>query len=292
MNKPLLTATLCLSLASAFGQTVWCPAGAQWHYGYGSFNVSGYIELNYVGDTVYNGAPCHRLDQRIKYIIHPDNTVSENHHPVYTYESGGIVYAAVPTLSDWDTLINFNAAPNNVWGMFPDNGFNVSVEDTGHRLIQGYNLKYLAVTFPNNNGFDYHDTIYERIGYAGVMYPFDMQLNTDPDTHDFCNYSDDAFADWSHPDSMCTFLPTGIFELNDAKPLSLSPNPSQGVVKLDGLTAANAYTITVSTPAGKRIRYFDKPKATLDLSDLPNGIYFLSADSHQGVYRGTLVISK
>ena len=278
-------ATLCFANAQT---TTWCPPGAQWHYGYGSFLTNGFIKLTYVGDTVYNGQACHLLDQYIKYVTYPTNIISESHQDVFTFESGGIVYGAVPSLSDWDTIYNYNAVPGDAWGTFPESGFRLVVQDTGHKTINGYDLKFMTVGLTDTLWNLVTDTVYERVGFGHMLYPFNMQISTDPDYNGLCNYSDDAFADWNLADSACTVLYLGI---NDASRVNLAifPNPFTDRIKITGAFSTNPISVKLFSPAGQLVFETATTDGAVDLSELANGLYFIAVESHQGVFRERLI---
>ncbi len=210
----LLLLILChlgFKCANAQGM-VWCPKGAQWHYGYNSFSVTGFVELSYNSDTIVDGEPCKKLIEQVNYVDQISGNEGGYTMYRYTYESDSIIYGYNNAFgsSFWDTLFNFKAGPGDKWHLYlgAPNEY-VEVEDTGHQMIQSLNLKWMTVTYYPNSGMIITDTIFERIGCIGFNYPFETSVfGTDGPLVGFCNYSDSLFSDWMYPDTFCTVLLT------------------------------------------------------------------------------------
>lgn len=209
---------------------VWCLPGAQWHYDYGFFAATGYVNLRYISDTVYEGKNCHKLTEHLHTVDQSNWNVYDAYTDYFSYDSGGIVFAFDYYNSIWDTLFNFNAVPGNRWHLFLGNSnAYVEVIDTGTNSVQGYDLKWLTINYSPNLLGNFADTIYERIGCVGFNYPFiSSVLSTDPGIMVFCNYSDSVFTDYVYPDTYCQYMPDGIDELNEIHKVNVYPNPSTG----------------------------------------------------------------
>lgn len=280
--KNIFTFSSLICCFSLYGQVTWCPPGAVWHYTYAQPTHYGFCELSYEKDTVFDGESCHKLIEYIEYIDYFDYLVHNKSNIRYTYESGGVVFTHDGNA--WDTIFNFNAVPGERWGqMFSSgNGF-VEVQDTGHRVIQGENLKWMTVTYTNSLGGTVTDSIFERMGCGGFNYPFEASISvTDPEIHNFCNYSDDTFSDWNNPDTVCRSLPTTGIETQSIFMLEVFPNPSQEFVTLSFDLGQSGLARLVMTDLTGRI-LLTKEIGTLvagshqipvSLTELPAQVYF------------------
>lgn len=72
--------------------------------------------------------------------------------------------------------------------------------------------------------------------------------------------------------------------------ISIYPNPSQGIVYIEGLSEGEHVVITNSS--GAVIREQELQKRSLDLGDLPKGVYFISVAGLPGGLRNVKVILK
>jgi hypothetical protein len=73
---------------------------------------------------------------------------------------------------------------------------------------------------------------------------------------------------------------------------NIIPNPSTGLIKLNGLEKLSGVSIKVYDPSGNLIRHFSN-EMVLNLSDLSNGVYHISVIAdHQEISNKKLVILK
>lgn len=296
--KRLLFSVLCVAYVSnTNAQASWCPAGAQWHYHVNWFAEYGFAELTYVGDTIIDGVPSKKIFEFVKTINQATGQIVTGGNFRYSYEANGVVYGRgydwTTSIDVWDTLFNINAVPGNRWGIYPgvyDSSY-MEVQDTGHAMIQGFNLRWLTVEYTINGLVEdwLLDTIYERIGFAGFNYPFEASVgSTDPFISGFCNYSDDAFSDWNNTDTVCRFLPTGI-ETTLAPTFSVFPNPVSDVFHFKSFDGAPATICVYSSDGRKMLEQRKFENDAIDMSTLPNGIFTIEMISHQGVSRQKII---
>jgi len=72
-----------------------------------------------------------------------------------------------------------------------------------------------------------------------------------------------------------------------AQPLLMQPNPTTGMLRLNLQESAN---IQIFSNTGQQIRAdFFEPQGTLNISDLPSGLYFVVARTETGVFTGRVV---
>jgi hypothetical protein len=291
----LLLLILChlgFKCANAQGM-VWCPKGAQWHYGYNSFSVTGFVELSYNSDTIVDGEPCKKLIEQVNYVDQISGNEGGYTMYRYTYESDSIIYGYNNAFgsSFWDTLFNFKAGPGDKWHLYlgAPNEY-VEVEDTGHQMIQSLNLKWMTVTYYPNSGMIITDTIFERIGCIGFNYPFETSVfGTDGPLVGFCNYSDSLFSDWNNPDIYCTFLPTGISQPNDEEIFNISPNPVFDEITLSTAEQGLCFIADQTGKIIETIKIMDS-KTKISTKNLQSGIYIISFKTDKLQYISKLFI--
>lgn len=64
MRKIILASFILININS-FGQT-WCDTGASWKYSYNSgFGTEGYVQINYIGDTLINSQNVKKLNKTL-----------------------------------------------------------------------------------------------------------------------------------------------------------------------------------------------------------------------------------
>jgi len=85
MKKITLLVCFITMGAIVFGQT-WSPPGATWTYSYINVGYHGYVEINYVGDTIINSVNCKKLHKLWTGTENfPINIFSEDRGFEYTY---------------------------------------------------------------------------------------------------------------------------------------------------------------------------------------------------------------
>ncbi|MES2133487.1 MAG: T9SS type A sorting domain-containing protein [Bacteroidota bacterium] len=304
MKKPLLLfffLTLCtLSKAQS-----WCPnIGTYWYFDApNSPNFcNGYVKYDYYQDSLINGNNCQMIRR------YRENSCINGSHagyitPIFTYtNSNKVVYmndytssASVQT-QVFDTLFWFNAPIGAKWLMLPQS-YNctystacvVTVQDTGHRTVQGINLRWQKVNYIAQSGGPVQtlqDTIYERFGY----------LRTEPfNTQNFCAtaidiqtsrifrcYGDNQLTNLKYKyTGACDYydntgIPIGIHETKVTDDnFILSPNPAASVLQISSKDKAWENSLIEVQDALGRTALKSAYTSSLDISTLQSGIYFI-----------------
>ncbi|MEO8146866.1 MAG: T9SS type A sorting domain-containing protein [Bacteroidia bacterium] len=289
MKKTLLISLICFTASLSMAQTVtWCPPGAQWHCGYGDVGQRGYVELTYVSDTTIAGIACHKLTEHSRFLEVWTGMIWDEYIDRFTYESNGVVYGS------GDTLFDFNAQPGQTWHMPQyDISDYVQVEDTGHNIIQGYNLKWFTISYHGVGASGFIDTIYERIGCIGFGYPFQIGNGfSDPTKGFFCNYSDSAFGVWDTTDVYCTDLSLGIDEQVITSNVFVFPNPITTVMNVVTNNPAN-YELSLYDVTGRIVLHQPLSKITsINTANIPKGIYMYEVKNKTDVVKKGNVIKQ
>lgn len=216
----------------------WCPPGATWHFGlWGPSSYGGYEKIEYVSDTVINSKNCQVLSVYSVAYFAPGPS-SGYGADLFTYSEGGVSYLYNDDfgIGKFDTLFNINASVGDSWRMpFADTCYNdtlnfIKVLDTGTKIINGNNLKWLYVTFdPGSLGTSpKYDTIIERIGFTyGPFYYYTFCGMIEEGYANFRCYSDFTFA--VYPDSAvdCDY-PLAVKDHGDNNFSNVFPNPNNG----------------------------------------------------------------
>lgn len=76
----------------------------------------------------------------------------------------------------------------------------------------------------------------------------------------------------------------GIAE-DEMDPLTIYPNPTNGLITIEGLNPASAYTISILNSVGKQVLYREITRANekLDMTDMPSGLYFIQVQNKSGL---------
>ena len=114
MKKLYFIILLFIISQNSFSQTTWSPTGAKWHYSYGTMSGGGYRVVSYVSDTTVAGINCKKLRDDLTFGTQQNNSTGTSYF--FTYENNSIVYGY--SSFGWDTIYNFNANPNEHWGVF------------------------------------------------------------------------------------------------------------------------------------------------------------------------------
>lgn len=298
--KKLLKAISFIILSFAFAlnahSQTWCPAGATWYYTDNSVDVSGYSKLTYTIDTLINSINCKKITHYFK----GDSWLgpySGYGLPFYTYEQNGVAYLYNNKYgnNNFDTLFNINAQIGDNW-RFPlvdtacvDSLYFMKVLNTGTKMLNGFNLKWLYVKKGpyDNSGFNYvWDTITERLGNRFDDLHYSMCYNT-PDEYAHGGlrcYSDDAFGLYSTGlTSPCDYL-TGISKKQIGHEiLKIYPNPAQSQITIEfELSNTKNTIIEIKNALGQTVKTIDnkalskgKKKIEIDVSEFSKGLYFI-----------------
>lgn len=277
--------TLFMS-TKVFGQ-MWATPNSEWYYSRNWLTGNGYLKINYTGTATVNSTACQKLDWLTWQYSNLGNSTGSATGTYYTYESDSVVFLFTSS-AIWDTLYNYKAKPGDSW-LIPRNLVNncprykVTVADTGHKLIQNVNLKWLKLG--SNN---YGDTIYERIG---SLYIFSIFFT------DYCGwvdynvggplrcFSDHQIANFKKYSNNCDYFynPVGIPEIEKSKSISVKPNPTKDYLEIKFETS-DFKNIQLYNSSGQLIltKDINAPTLVLDLEKYNNGLYFIIFSSKTG----------
>jgi len=182
MNKFYLIILQTLIFSSLTAQTVFCPAGAEWHYIFGkAFDASISNEkLKYERDSILSGDTVKVL-KHTRY-FRECNNVSES-LTLLKVRNDSVLFRNSITFNQWQTLVNFGATSNQNWTFTIRNydntslTYTVTVDSINNTLVNGISHKYLKVKYSVFNPFisgttTYTATIFERFGDTHYLFNF------------------------------------------------------------------------------------------------------------------------
>lgn len=288
MTKQLKINILSILVVLTFNGVaqIWCYPGAEWYYSRSYISGNGFAKHTYVGEVIFQNKNCQKINSYIEEYNYLSQTVQTNALFYYTYTNNNVVYLYHSDLNVFDTLYNFNAAIGDAW-YFPYNSncgyVRWQVLDTGHKVIQGQNLKWLKI----NRGVPENDTIYERIGnlsYFGfdiktscyVDYPLGGPLRC---------YSDQQILNYKKYSNNCDYyiVPSGLKAIDKISVVNIKPNPTSDFLEI-AVDNNNCDYLEIFDINGKLLL---KQPMTLEnfkvnIRELTSGLYFISLHSQTG----------
>ncbi len=278
---------------------VWIDSSAVWHYDYSNLSTGGYIKYMYEKDTLILNQLCQKITKSsmdfyfdINGILHYwGETKCETN---FTYVSGDTVFYYRD--NQFFVLYNFGASVGDSWIVSTTNEFgyckdtsSVEVTETGTILINGTSYRYINLKPTPNSFVGLKGKYVERIGCISTgiddlqtLFPSEYQCDSLPYEVEFAMSQFRCFEDQSFPlynvvgeDCEALFDHVGIYQNNNSD-INCYPNPTEGIIHLNTSISEN-YTIDIYTVCGTHIQSFEinANHSSLDISRLPNGIYFL-----------------
>lgn len=243
---------------SAFAQS-WFPSGATWTYNYADQLFTGYVSHVITGDTLLDGRTCQVMGRTRTYGLGGQVYIAQL-APYCVLDSAGVVWIHVPN-EGLDTLYFMGASPGDGWMLAAmpepcDTSAYLEVTDTGHVVLDGAALRWLAVSmqFPGTLLPTLQDTIVERLGtLLGYLSPQNWCLSTlDGSEGGLLRcYSDGELSFTSYLVEQCE-LNLGMEGNGDQAAVSLFPNPGTSGFALDG--PQRLVSMRVWDPTGRSVR--------------------------------------
>jgi len=224
-----------------FGQHEWAPKGATWYYGFSDqFWKEGYIEIQYIGDSIIEQKKCKILQEKIiSYdFLFQDADTSIGSTEI-TYYDSSIVYFY--KFHKFFKIFDFNASVGDSWEipsfLFSSGGTcdtiaSVIVDSVGTTIINSDTLRYLKLNIKTGSQFGYQGPVIEMIGSLRFMYPNYISCVADAGGGNGLRcYRDDNFY-YKRGTKECDWLPTGIHDASFSTVINLLPNPVEKQFKL------------------------------------------------------------
>lgn len=280
----------------------WVYPGSEWKYDYYNYavNATGYVRINYTGDTLIGNRNCQKLfreSNSYSFAYNMYGTISIGY--LFTFDSANVVY--IHNGNGFDTLYNFNAVPGDHWEMTGGTGnlqcdpnSRVVVLDTGMMQINAMPLRYLYVQLDYGAQFPgpYYDTLVERVGsIVHYLLPYDLadELITYGEGGDFRCYSDANFASYKpHYPNACDFIIAGMDELS-ARSIQAFPNPAHESTQVRGIPAGTSAHYRIFTADGRLVLEGELVNETIPVAQLTEGYYLLEVQTKEMLGRTALL---
>ena len=304
MKKILFILIVAISL-QCYSQE-WSPIGAKWQFSINVFWITGYLEIECVGDTVINNTSYRVLNK----VYHLYNYLNQTYYidtigQEFTYQDGEKVY--ILRNNQLYTLFDFGAQVGDWWviphtysaGEECDTVGYVQVDSVGTANINGIDLKQIYISPLNESdwGWGAHgiDVLTEKIG-SQYLYLF-------PEIISFCIadvfegglfrcYEDEEIGLYSVLTyGYCDSIHTGITEFRQEDVVSVYPNPFTTSTTIEyELKEPSHVQLTIYNAIGETIYVAEEGilpqgKHTLIWTDdrLPEGLYYIVLRSEEGV---------
>ena len=286
-----LSTSILLPIIGLYAQN-WINEYSQWYHGLSSPLSSGYVQMEYAGDTLLNGAETGAVFKRTYYQYDwlDEMEVTTGTSLIFR-ESDATLYLWNEALSAFDTLIQFGAAPGDTWRTTTDydaageESMSTTVIDTGHIEINAASLPWMHVEYQ----FDYfdmtyteHDTIVEGIGpLEHYMLPWEaVYLSGGTGGLQCFESSNIGLYSRSGQGESCEAILTSTGESipSEGETITVYPNPAtdRAFLQVDGLQAGDEIEIMVFDTSGRLLkREALGPNREISLEGVPPGVYWL-----------------
>lgn len=277
-------------LAGSASAQGWFPIGATWTYNYADQLFTGYVTHVVTGDSVIDGRTCQVLDVVRTYGNGP-NVYTMQFDPYCVYDSAGLSFIHVPGVG-FDTLYNMNAQIGDRWLLTAspeqcDNTSYLEVVDTGHVVMDGVSLRWLAVErhFPALSWPAFQDTIVERLGTMSYLPPQNSCLAAVDGSLGGalrCYHDDEVnyMANWV---DACEIPLSVADHLSTDNRLRLYPNPGSDMLQLES-TGRSTADVLVTDATGRTIARTAMQAGTIKLNTAQwsPGLYQVQVITEEG----------
>lgn len=293
MKKSLLFIFVIISLSTIAQSPIWTKGNAVWHYRFYNVTENGYIKVWENGDTLLLGKQCTKLKaERHGFMVTGPNG---NLFEITSGYIGGIIYTSNDTVYHWDVdhfsvLYDFSATMNDTWYL-QTGGSAFGCNDTSICVVQsaatvtigGENYPELTLSHAPGSNVYLSGKANSRFGSSqGYLLPFPTNCDSsivEFDQISFICFEDDSLY-YNPSGSACEFH-LGLDEVGMNK-VSVFPNPAQGKIEL--LSDIPLKNIQVMNALGAVLKeiHSNLTLTEIDLSELPQGSYYLNIENSNG----------
>lgn len=290
MKKQLLSLSLLAMSCVSIGQT-WAPLGATWSYGVGNAwsPLIEACEWVSTGDTVIEGHNCRVISRMC------DEVASDITDQLITYEDSSIIYWYC--MNQFTVLYDFNKVAGESWTIqFDTCSLVVTVDSTSMETINNVPLKAMYI-YDENSSFN--GKVLEHIGHTMMPNPAILfhcyQIFSDANFYLGLRCYEDSIIGF-HSFGIarsCDFTNIGIREEEDPFGLSVYPNPASDDVTVQ-TELSQKYLYRICNSFGQEIRsgILNGSNTSLDIQDLPNGVYLLGIMAEGKQVRRRFVVQR
>lgn len=310
MRIILLSAlSLLLSYSTTLGQG-FAPIGAEWiytnEYCFFPHPTCGYVKITVVSDTIFDGQTYSVLEKK-----YSDPSYSYLDSTAYVTSVGDSVFTYDPYAATSNLLYDFSRAVGDTSViMAPESGntfspskgemvsyFRVVVDSTAEIVVDGVPLRVQYTSPTDTSELQFLFRTIERIGNVNSLFGISSTMLTAGYYGSLACYSELGGFHYGQPIETCGLI-SGIEQHEQVETVTVYPNPATDVVRFRVLDpSASRKSGTGSSSVGMTLRVLDAvgrevkallilperdENGSIDVSTLPQGIYFLELTDGQG----------
>ena len=291
MKTILLFLLILISIKSS--AQVWVNPNAVWSFDYSGISEGGTFRWRYTHDSLIQGRTVQVLKcEKHQFVLdqfgqmHGNLQDFGNH---YTSVSGDTVFYLKN--DQFYVLYNFGANIGDQWIISenPNADFcnpisSVQVIDTGSVLINGQMKRTIKLETLTTGEFGIDGMAVEGIGLVSGSSNFGIfpggrdcpgsGIITEWYMIDFRCFSDDVILSYNPSSVDCNYLTVSIDE-SDLELFNISPNPSNGIVKIDNVTCKTEIRLIDLSGKIVLVENISPGQNSIDLNNLLDGTYFI-----------------
>lgn len=266
----------------------WPQINAEWYYSYNDFWITGYVKIEYSGDTLlslgkdnkqyYN---CQILKKTLYYYNFLNGILDTTHLGyAYTWSTKDTVF--VNKHSQLYVLYDFSAQPGDSW-IIPetyqtpcDSVGTVQVNSSGDTIINQEMLRYIRVEPHGSSEWGLYGLIIEKYGPIDwYMFPEQNCITDLSEGGPLRCYQDDSCLFSTSIAPYCNYI-TSINKIAE-NIFSVYPNPADKWIKIS-CHANNLFNMSIWNSIGNIVYKSSEIEngSIIKIEKLPPGLYFLS----------------
>jgi hypothetical protein len=296
----ILIGLILLNFSTGKAQN-WAPEGAEWHYDFEAFWMTGYIHIQVAGDTAINDTTCRILNREIVIYNHITG-VTDTGQIGNLYMASDEDHVFLYAYNKFYTLFDFSSETGDTWVIPGNENLGGDCGDEGELIvvetdlvnINGENLRKIIVQPTDSSTWGYgNGEIVERIGPIGdYLLPQPSMACGIADLFEggpLRCYYDDSFGLYSTGYAEECDFTVGVQEAEQVK-FKLFPNPCKDFLYINIPDLLPGQKLEIYDISGKLVREFFLTEETnqINVSALKPGIY--SANILSGNSRASRVI--
>ncbi len=276
----------------------WAPAGAQWYYSFDIFSTTGYVHIEYVGDTVLICEGAAKTYQDCKILNKTRHTYDYLNGNYYTHNLGQeYTWANADTVflyrhNQFYVLYDFSAEIGDTWELPEiyetgcDTIGEVKVIGVGDTLINSELLRYIVLEPEETSQWAIRGMVIEKIGpVSWYMLPEHEGCVADLlEGGIFRCYKDDQFEFQTDIVPYCDFL-VFIPETIQDKKFNIFPNPATSMLFVHN-SSQIIVQLSIIDLNGKTIFKIDNVAESvyIDISQYSAGLYLVNFTDNKTLF--------
>ncbi|MBK9760438.1 MAG: T9SS type A sorting domain-containing protein [Flavobacteriales bacterium] len=289
--RTMLTGVFWAMVVVASAQS-WCHPGSEWRYTFYTslpeLQPEATLRVQYLDDVIFQGESCQRL-KSTTFATDTSGVAQNLGGPTYyTTSSSDLIRFWNNYENIFDTLVYFGGGPGTTWHYSFFDPKTIVVVDTGSRVINGLQVRYVIVDPGDSFLGQSPDTIYERIGALQLFNPFPlMTYFVDASNEPLQCYKDDEFeyiTTWGSEQSCSIALVIEGSANRGPEEVNVFPNPGGGQVTVTGCDGSRSMRAELCDAQGRIVitKQIFTDRSTLNTLDLLPGMYLVRVIDQRG----------